>query len=175
MLKSALATFGLVVFLAASANVAGGLLATRARAQTSAPNPLELRCAQVRNDDAVRGYVPTLKNKLAAAFTRLFPDGQAPDEDELRSDAQIRCMGGRLYACFLGANLPCAKLDSTRDNPGAAEYCKDNPQSQIVPMAATGHDTIYSYRCRRGRAIVSGSTYKLDARGFASDLWTPLN
>lgn len=134
------------------------------------------RCAAVRDDDAVRPYEPALRTSLVGAYRRLFPQAQSPPrEDTLRQQAGIRCMGGRLYACFTGANLPCARMNAARDNSGAAQFCRSNPESEVVPMAATGHDTVFSYRCRAGRAVVTGQAVILDARGFATSLWTPLN
>jgi hypothetical protein len=84
-------------------------------------------------------------------------------------------MNGRLLACFVGANLPCGKMNTARDNRGADEYCRANANTDVVPAFATGHDTIYSYRCASGRAVIVGRTFALDARGFAAKLWAPID
>ncbi|MGX7876015.1 hypothetical protein ACVDG5_027885 [Mesorhizobium sp. ORM6] len=76
--------------------------------------------------------------------------------------------------CFVGANLPCAKMNVTRDDPGADEFCRQNPNENGVPAAATGHDTVFSYGCRHGKAEVVGQTWQLDERGFARKLWAAL-
>jgi hypothetical protein len=133
------------------------------------------QCARVVNDDTVRPYDPALKSQLAAAFQHLFPQAPAPDVAMLRAQSHLRCMDGHLMACFTGANLPCGKLSATRDNPGADAFCKSDPNAAIVPAYATGHDSAFSYRCRSGRAEVTGSTFPVDARGFAKPLWTRID
>ena len=57
---------------------------------------------------------------------------------------------------FTGANLPCGKMNTARDNQGADDYCRANPDVDVVPAFATGHDTIYSYRCAGGRPVIVG-------------------
>ncbi len=142
----------------------------------AAEGNLAARCAQLRNDDTLRGYDPALRPGLLKAFARLFPDApQPPATQVLQTGASVRCMDGRLLACFVGANLPCGKMNAARDNPGADAFCRDNPAAEFVPAFATGHDTIYAYRCRSGRAEITGTTFALDRRGFAAKLWVPLD
>lgn len=136
---------------------------------------LARQCARVRNDDTVRPYDPALRAGVAAAFERLFPNAPAPDEDMLRAQTHIRCMDGHLLACFTGANLPCGKMTTDRVNAGAEAFCKANPDADSVPAYATGHDTAFTYRCRAGHAQVTGSTFPLDARGFAAPLWSRID
>ena len=160
--------FGWILVVGAATLVAS----VRAHADVSDP---AARCSKVRNDDAIQGYDPALKAKFIAAFSRLFPGAERPVEERLMvAQAKSRCMDGVLYACFVGANLPCSKMDAKRRNRGASAFCKTNRESSVVPLVATGHDTIFSYRCRRGQALVDGETYRLDRRGFATKLWTPL-
>jgi hypothetical protein len=136
---------------------------------------LATECAQIRNDDTVRPYDPSLQAGLLRAFLHLFPQARMPpNEQEFQAGAHIRCMDGRLWACFTGANLPCDKMNMARDNKGAEAFCQTNPEASFVPAFATGHDTIYSYRCVAGRPEISGETFRLDARGFAAALWTPV-
>jgi hypothetical protein len=130
-------------------------------------------CRQVRNDDAIRDYSPALHDETAQAFKELFPDAQSAP-DELQTQAQYRCMDGKVMVCFVGANLPCAKMNAARDNPGADEFCRQNPNAEGVPAVATGHDTVYSYRCRNGQAEIADELWELDERGFAKKLWAAL-
>jgi hypothetical protein len=148
-----------------------------APAKVQAANPdTAARCAQVRNDDTVRPYDPSLRAGLIRAYAGLFPDASPPPpEAQLKLGAHIRCMNGRLFACFTGANLPCGKMNTARDNQGADDYCRANADADVVPAFATGHDTIYSYRCASGRPVIVGPPLTLDARGFAARLWAPLN
>ncbi|MBN9045386.1 MAG: hypothetical protein J0H18_06925 [Rhizobiales bacterium] len=132
-------------------------------------------CRKVGNDDTVRNYSHTLYKETAAAFRKLFPGAKRPQNDsDFVMQAQYRCMGGKVMVCFIGANLPCGKMNASRDNPGANEFCRENPDSDFVPLAATGHDTIYSYRCRNGKAEVNEVAWQLDRRGFAKKLWVKL-
>ena len=133
------------------------------------------RCARVHNDDAMRGYDPALHDGIAAAFGRLFPGAPPPDEQMLQVQTHIRCMDGHLLACFTGANLPCGKISTVRGNQGATTFCRANPNADSVPAYATGHDTAYTFRCRSGEAEISGTTFPLDARGFAASLWAPID
>jgi hypothetical protein len=133
-------------------------------------------CAQARDDDTVRRYEPSLRAGLLRAYAHLFPQARMPpNEQEFQAGAHVRCMDGRLWACFTGANLPCEKMNTARDNKGAEAFCQTNPDAPVVPAFAAGHDTIYSYRCVAARAEITGSTFPLDARGFAATLWAPVD
>jgi hypothetical protein len=134
------------------------------------------QCARLQDDDTIHGYEPSLHAGLLSAFSKLFPASpNPPDERAIEAGSHIRCMDGRLLACFTGANLPCEKIDRGRANPGAEAFCRDNPSAGGVPAYATGHATIYSYRCVSGRPEIDGTLFTLDRRGFAAELWTPLD
>jgi hypothetical protein len=140
----------------------------------AAAGPAE-QCAQVQNDDAIQPYNPSLRAGLLKAYARLFPQLRMPPDDrEFEAGVHIRCMDGALLACFTGANLPCTKMNTARDNTGADAFCQTNPDAAGVPAYATGHDAAYAYRCVGGRAIVAGKAFKLDPRGFAASLWAPI-
>jgi hypothetical protein len=143
-------------------------------ARTSWAGPGE-QCAQVRDDDTIRPYDASLRTGLLKAYARLFPQARMPpDEQQFSAGAHIRCMDGHLLACFTGANLPCSKMNTQRENQGAAEYCRSNPDAPFVPAFATGHESAYNYRCVAGHASIASETFKLDARGFAATLWAPI-
>jgi hypothetical protein len=135
----------------------------------------EVQCAQRGDDETPRPYDPSLQTKLVTAYFKLFPHARLPPQDQFQAGAHTRCMDGHMLACFSGANLPCGKLNLARDNPGAAAFCEANPNAQIVPAYATGHDAAYLYRCAGKQAEISGETYLPDTRGFAGELWTPLD
>ncbi len=136
---------------------------------------MAVQCARVRNDDTLRPYDPSLRAALIKAYFRLFPGATPPSEAGLKDGANLRCMNGRLLACFIGANLPCGKMNAMRENQGADAYCRTKPDADVVPAFATGHDTIYSYRCAAGRPVIVRQTFTLDASGFAVRLWVPLD
>lgn len=132
-------------------------------------------CARLGNDDSIRDYDPSLRAGTASAFRKLFPDAKnGPVEDSWQTQAQYRCMNGKVMVCFVGANLPCTKMNAQRGNPGADMFCRDNPDAGSVPAYSTGHDSIHTYRCRNGKAEATGTTRQLDQRGFAKDLWIEL-
>ncbi|KRE01066.1 hypothetical protein ASE61_19125 [Bosea sp. Root670] len=132
-------------------------------------------CARLGNDDSIRDYDPALRARTASAFRKLFPNAKSgPDGDSWQTQAQYRCMNSKVMVCFVGANLPCTKMNAQRDNPGADMFCRDNPDAGSVPAYAIGHDSIHAYRCRNGKTEVTGTTRQLDQRGFAKDLWTEL-
>jgi hypothetical protein len=142
---------------------------------TAAETDLAKLCKQEVNDDTVRNYQPSLHDAALKAFKKFFPDAaRKPTDEMLAGQAKFRCMGGRIHACFIGANLPCSKMNTDKVNTGADAFCKDNPAAESVPMVATGHDTIYSYRCKDGHAEVARTLYQTDQRGFAQSLWTPV-
>jgi hypothetical protein len=142
---------------------------------SAADDDLAATCTRVGDDDTLRDYQPSLKAGAAKIFKTMFPGANSPpDEAMLRAQAKFRCMDGKVYACFIGANLPCGKLNTSRHNAGAEAYCRTDPEADFVPLAATGHDSIYSYRCRGGKPEVAHTSYELDRRGFAKSLWLPL-
>jgi hypothetical protein len=87
-----------------------------------------------------------------------------------------RCMHGKVYVCAVGANLPCgSKADRAQRNSGAETYCRENPAATDIPAFATGHATIYSWRCTAGKAVRGAPVADLDRRGFRRDLWHVVN
>jgi len=83
-----------------------------------------------------------------------------------------RCMDGKVYVCARGANIPCdSKADRSKVNPGAANYCRENPHAADVPAYATGHRTVYVWRCIDGRAEAGATVSATDRRGFRTDIW----
>lgn len=155
-----------------------GILAISYMAGVAAAAPatgLQQLCREVRNDDTIREYSHDLYDGTVEAFKKLFPAATAaPDEAELKTQAQYRCMNGKIMVCFVGANLPCVKMNNARNNPGADEFCRQHQNEDNVPAFAIGHDAVFSYKCRSGRAEIVSSAWKLDERGFAKKLWTEL-
>jgi len=83
-----------------------------------------------------------------------------------------RCMDGAVYVCAVGANLVCdGKADRAKNNAGAGNFCRDNPDAKVVPAYATGHATIYEWHCAGGRASRGRQLGRIDRRGYPSDIW----
>ncbi|GAP15352.1 hypothetical protein LARV_03136 [Longilinea arvoryzae] len=84
-----------------------------------------------------------------------------------------RCMDGKVYGCFVGANLPCdSKADTSKEStPDMDAYCKSNPSAEFIPAAVTGHATIYEWKCQAGKAVAGNQTFQVDAQGYISEIW----
>ncbi len=103
-------------------------------------------------------------------------EGSTEPMDVLRQSTIWRCMGGKVYACNFGANLPCdSKGNSNKTpTPPMEDYCRANPNSDFIPMSATGHDTIYSWHCINDKAQLLEQTGQLDAQGYLAQIWYPI-
>jgi len=88
-----------------------------------------------------------------------------------------RCMDGKVWACFVGANLPCTtKADTSRTpTPDMADFCKANPTSDFIPANITGRATVYEWRCTNGAPEIVKQLVEPDAQGFLSNIWYELS
>jgi hypothetical protein len=96
------------------------------------------------------------------------------DAPAARDGSFVRCAGPTLMACYVGANLVCDKADTRRTLPGATAWCRDNPGATSIPMAATGHGTIYDWSCNGRRAVAGRTLVKVDGQGYIADNWKEL-
>ena len=76
----------------------------------------------------------------------------ATPNDQFEKSTFWRCMGGKVYACNVGANIPCSAKAVTDKTPTQAmkEFCTANPKSDFLPAAVTGRETVYSWKCTDG-------------------------
>jgi hypothetical protein len=125
-----------------------------AAAQTYCPNPAHAKPDKVPLD-------------LITAIAKAFQI----DNAAAASGAVVRCVGARLMACYVGANLNCNKADTRRVLPGASAWCRQNPGAASVPMVATGHDTIYEWSCQGSRAVAGRPAVTVDRQGFIAENW----
>ncbi len=124
---------------------------------------------------AAKSYCPNLAHAtpgkvpadLIGAVARIFQI----DNDSVRDVAFVRCVGPKLMGCYIGANLDCYKAETRRLLPGAAAWCRENPGSKIIPMSATGHDTIYEWSCMGRRAIAGKAVMTVDSQGYIANNW----
>lgn len=93
--------------------------------------------------------------------------------DWVANGTSWRCMDGRVYACFAGANLPCQEKADISRTPSAAivDFCKENPDSDAVPMSTSGRATVFAWRCSSGKPEIVRQFAQPDARGFISNVW----
>jgi hypothetical protein len=91
----------------------------------------------------------------------------------LENGSYWRCMDGNVYACFVGANLPCEAKANTDRTPTEAEveYCQQNANSEFIPAAVTGRETVYEWRCTNGAPEIVKQIFQPDAQGFISEFW----
>jgi len=131
----------------------------------AAPSP-RAYCAKVVNDDQLRAAPPSFGNAIKELFdiSGIFAV----------QTTNYRCADGKVLLCNEGANLPCGKANLGKDLPGATTWCKSNPNSNFIPMVATGHDTVYRWRCVKGVATPGAPLSEIDPRGFFADEWKAL-
>lgn len=153
-------------FLAA---IAGALMTSSTG--TARAQDVQSLCARVTDDDRVR----PIPAALVPAARRLFSFSADTPGGYVRKSTTFRCMEGKVWLCNYGANLVCEKADARRTSAGAADYCKENPGTDVVPMAATGHDTIYEWTCAGNKAVISKQIETVDPRGFMAGNWKPLD
>lgn len=84
-----------------------------------------------------------------------------------------RCMDKKVYACSVGANIPCQERADTSQTPGAAlnEFCQANPASDFIPAYITGRATVYEWKCADGAPVISRQLTEPDGRGFLKMFW----
>lgn len=95
----------------------------------------------------------------------------------LANGSSWRCMNGTVYACFVGANLPCDAKANTDRTPTQAEvdFCRQNPTADAIPAYVTGRDTVYEWRCTSGVPTIVQQVFQVDERGFIADVWYPIS
>lgn len=93
--------------------------------------------------------------------------------DVFRQGTFWRCMDKQVYACFVGANLPCESKANTSQEPTAAmnDFCKANPGADTIPAAVTGHETIYAWACKDSQAVAGKQVFQVDSQGYIREIW----
>lgn len=87
-----------------------------------------------------------------------------------------RCMDGQVYACNVGANLPClAKADESREpTEPMVDFCAESPDSDFIPAVVTGRSTVYNWACEDGEPVVVDQFTEVDSQGFLEFVWYAL-
>jgi hypothetical protein len=152
-----LAFAAIVISLGAVLPPCGGIAAPAARESPVA------YCARVGTDDTLRAPPAA----LASAIKRLF---DIRGRLALRA-AYYRCADGAVKVCFVGANLPCGKANTSKNPPAVARWCEMHPDTELIPLYVTGHDSLYSWHCLGAKAATGAPHGALDAQGFFEDYW----
>ena len=150
---------------------------TPAPAATSAPatyaDPFAYCAAAGTVDAPGADYVgPQVPESVAQGLQQALNAPDTPIE-VLENGSFWRCMDGSVYACFVGANLPCEAKANTDRTPTQEEidYCQQNPNSDSIPVVVTGRETVYEWRCLDGAPDIVRQLTEPDAQGFFSDIW----
>ena len=155
-----------VVLLAAAALPGILLAAAAANAAPASREAPDHYCARVNTDDTLR----TPPRSLGPAINRLFKiSGRYALET-----SYYRCADGNVLLCTVGANLPCGKANTSRALPGVSQWCATHENDSVIPMAVTGHDTLYEWRCVGRTAKAGKPVGARDARGFFAEYWKRL-
>jgi len=132
-------------------------------------------CASVGNLDApdARWTGAKMPDAVIAGLIKAANISPNMPRDQLANSSFWRCMNGKVYACTVGANLPCQEKADTNKTPAAAlnDFCKANPSASVIPAAVTGRATVYEWKCVSGKPEIAKELFKPDARGFIADFW----
>ncbi len=136
-------------------------------------------CAAVGTIDAAdaRYSGPKVPDAIAQGLRKAFNAPPDAPLDPFVRNSFWRCMGGKVFACNVGANIPCeGKADTSKTpNEGITSWCKSNPNTDFIPAVATGRETVYAWRCANGAPQIVSQVLTPDARGFISNFWYAIN
>jgi len=170
----------LVVFLssgcASRSAPTSTVVPTATPAQTQFSDPF-LYCAAIGTIDApdARYVGPAAPEAVIKDLRKKGGIADAAPDDLVSAGTVWRCKDSHVWACFVGANLPCSKANtSSTPQSEMIDFCKKNPKAGSIPAAVTGHETIYDWRCTDGAPQVVRQRFKPDAQGFVSDFWYEL-
>ena len=131
-------------------------------------------CAAAGTADTpdVRYTGPRMPDVVAQGLRKASGASADAPIEMFTTGAYWRCMDGKVYACTVGANLPCDSKANTDKTPTQPEidFCQANP-SDFIPAYITGHDTIYIWRCKAGKAEIDSQGFHVDKQGYIVEIW----
>ncbi len=127
-------------------------------------------CRRAGDDDRLR----MIPSALISEARQLFGFSAGAPAAWIQKSTSFRCMAAQVWLCNYGANLVCGRANARRSSPGARKFCEENPGADAVPMTATGHDTIYEWKCAGKTAQISRQIETADPRGFIAGNWKRL-
>jgi hypothetical protein len=146
-----------------------------ARAEVASFSDPFAYCAAVGTADTPgpRYTGPAMPEAVARGLGAAFGAPAHAPLDPFLEQSVWRCMGGKVYACTFGANLPCSEKADVSRRPGAgmAAFCRKNPGAPSIPAVVTGRATVYRWRCEGGGPTVAKQVFRVDDRGYLADLW----
>jgi len=127
------------------------------------------RCAALGTNNTLLPVPESLAGRVNAVF------GTAMPASMIAASTVYRCAGGQVTVCTAGADLPCGPGDTSRvAAPGEIAWCRQNPDADYIPAFATGHDTIFAWRCRGGAPSIAKQVFDVDSEGFIQQFWKRL-
>jgi hypothetical protein len=131
-------------------------------------------CQAVGTIDApdARYTGPQIPEAIAQGLRNAFNTPDTPLDIYMRGTFW-RCMNGKVYACNVGANLPCESRANIDRTPTGAlvDFCEQNTNADVIPMYVTGRETVYEWKCTNGAPEIVRQLVQPDERGFLSNIW----
>jgi hypothetical protein len=140
-------------------------------------NPFEYCGAVIDQDTPDALYVgPKMPGEITDTLKKAYQSSTDTPDAVYEAGSSWRCMGGKVYACFVGANLPCSSKANSDKTPtsGEKEFCESHPNSDFIPAAVTGRETIYEWRCNKNKPEISAQLFRVDERGYITEIWYPV-
>ena len=132
-------------------------------------------CAAAGTADTpdVRYTGPRMPDVVAQGLKKASGASADAPIEMFTTGAYWRCMDGKVYACTIGANLPCDSKANTDKTPTQPEldFCAANPTSDVIPASVTGHDTIYDWSCKAGQPQAGKQVFQVDKQGYIVEIW----
>lgn len=141
---------------------------------SSAPDPFAY-CATVGAVDSpdARWTGPKTPDVVVRGLMKAMGLPADAQEGPIAQSTFWRCMNSKVYACTVGANIPCQEKADTGKTPSTAmnDYCQANPAGDFIPAYVTGRATIYEWKCANGAPVISQQLTGPDERGFLAKYW----
>jgi hypothetical protein len=116
---------------------------------------------------------PRVPEPIAKALKKQWGSPDSAPLETFIKGTYWRCMDGKVYACNVGANLPCGEKADVSKEPtqGMKDYCKENAGSDFIPMYVTGHSTIYDWKCDGTTPVAGKKLTEVDKQGYQKGIW----
>jgi hypothetical protein len=132
-------------------------------------------CVAVGTIDApdVRYDGPEVPDSIIQSLIQQGVVSADAPSDYLAGTTVWRCMDDQVWACVIGANLPCQEKADTSQAPTAAmeDYCKTNLTADYIPAAVTGRATVYEWKCNAGKPEAGQQVFQVDPQGYLANFW----
>lgn len=146
--------------------------------QSSYGNPFDY-CKEVKNADTPGSEYtgPKVPDSISSQLRKDMGVSDSMPAEMFDDGTYWRCMDSEVYACNIGANLPCQEKAnvSKEPNDGMLNYCGENPDADLIPMYASGRTTVYEWKCDNGTPEIVKQIAETDKAGYIKDIWYKIN